>query len=212
MKTTGIIAAVLGTLALVGAGCVGTETGKEPSGIQAPGLRPTQLLDAAIARKIRDRTTVAPDPFGNSGLVILGDKAHHDEQKICIVSGEGFFSIPADPAGQSVVFRLAVQGPLGVRIVFATTNGIASYPVTLTEEGKWLDVAVPLAAIAKRLGPGERVVDITLLQKDLTHKGMLYLHSAVLTRNAADSETNTASRGPTQSSTRAVGDREKDKI
>ena len=192
MKTIGIIVAALGTMALVGAGCVGTETGRKAAGIQAPGIRTTLLLDATIAKKIRDRTTVVSDPFGNSGLVILGDKAHHDEQKICLVSGEGFFTIPADPAGQSVAFRLAVQGPLGVRIVFATTNRVASCPVTLAQEGKWQDVVVPLTAISGRLGKGERVVDLTLLQKDITHKGTLYLRSVVLTRSAAETVTGAA--------------------
>ena len=187
MRTTGMIISVLGMAALVGAGCVGVEAVKTAGGgVQAPGAKTTLVLDAAIATKIRARTTVAPDPFGNAGLVIVGDKAHHDEQKISLVSGEGLFTIPADPAGQSVVFRLAVQGPLGVRIVLTTASGSVSYPTTLAKEGKWSDVAIPCATIAGRQGKGEKVIDITVFQKDLTHKGMLYLQSVVLAASAAE--------------------------
>ncbi len=192
--TTVSLGWLIGVLALVGAGCVGVASGKAPAGTQTPIARKTLLLDAAIAKDIRPKTTVAPDPFGHAGLVLMGDKAHHDEQKICLVSSEGFFSIPAETTGQSVVFRLGVQGPLGVRIVLSTTNASASYPITLAEEGKWQDVPFPLVAIAKRLGTGARVVDITLLEKDLTHKGMLYLQSAVLTRGAEEPATGAATR------------------
>lgn len=170
----------LSTGMLTGCGASTPQASASSAGIQIPGAKTTVVLDAAIAKQQRGQIPVAPDPFGNSGLVVRSDKAHHDEQKICFVSGEGLFVVPADPAGQSVVFRLAAQGPLGVRIVFSTKNGSVSYPVTLAAEEKWFDVAVPLPAIADRLGKGEKVLDITLFQLDLTKHGTLYLHSAVL--------------------------------
>ena len=140
----------------------------------------TVVLDATIAKKIRDRTNVGPDPFGNAGQVVVAEQAHHDEQKICLVTDEGMFVVPGNPTNQFIVFRLAVQGPLGVRIVFSTSKGSVSHRATLAEENKWCDVVVPLAALADRLGRGEKVNDITILQKDISHKGMMYMQSAVL--------------------------------
>ena len=157
------------------------ETPAPAAGSQPANPATKLLLDAALPEQIRLHTSVAPDPFGSAGPVLLSDKGLHDEQKMGFVSASGIFTVPTNSTGQSLVFRLAVHGPTGVRIVFSGKSGSFSYRTSLSAEGRWCDVAVPLAIIAERLGKGATVDDITLFQKDPSHKGMLYLQHAMLT-------------------------------
>ena len=151
----------------------------------ADGGQTTVLFDAAKDATAGAHRAVVPDPFGGQGDVLAGVLGHHQEQQLVLVNGQGFFTVPADRKGCSVVFRLAVTGPRGVRIVFSTSGQSVSYSTTVPDEGKWCDVSVPLSTVADRLGAGNKVFDITLFQKDLSGKARLYLQRIALTAKPA---------------------------
>lgn len=155
-------------------------TGDGATAPAATNASATVILDASSARRIREQTQLVPDPFGSTNLVIRSTQAHHDEQKIFFVRGDGLFALPANPANASLDLRLAAQGPTGIRIVLATTNGSATHRATLPATGQWCHVSVPLAPLADRLGRGAPVIDLTLFQKDESHQGNFFLERATL--------------------------------
>jgi len=151
----------------------------EPDAKAAPKADTKMVYDASTAQK------GVADPFGDKGNALKAGRGHHEEQQM-VLSGQEFFKVPAaaDRAGQTLVFRLAVNGPRSVRIVFTAKDKSVSQTVNLPEEGKWCDVEVPMAAIGERLGDGAAVVDISLFQKDAAGTGSLFLKSVSLATKA----------------------------
>jgi hypothetical protein len=132
------------------------------------------LFDAAAATD-----KAIPDPFGGAGVALKAGRGHHQEQQL-VLSGQVFLTVPAERAGKSLVFRLAVTGPRSVRIVFTGGGKSVSRTVDAPEEGAWCDVAIPLAALGDELGTGAGIDDITLFQKDAAGSGSLFLKSVSL--------------------------------
>jgi hypothetical protein len=146
-----------------------------------PGAKKADAADAKVLYEASASEKAVADPFGGDGKAIKAGRGHHEEQQL-VLSGKEFFKVPAaaERANQTLVFRIAVNGPKSVRIVFTANDKSGSQTVTLPDEGKWCDVEIPMAAIGERLGDGAGVVDISLFQKDQPGTGSLFFKSVSL--------------------------------
>jgi len=159
-------------------GCHGVT---RPPALEVPGAKTTFLFDAVEGATRRLHFEAVPDPFGGPGTVARGTAGLHGGQKLVFLNDRGFFAMPADATGRSVVIRMAVRGQRSVRIALVAKGKGFSYRATLPAEGKWCDVEVPLSSAGNRVPAGAKIVDVTLFGSDPSPGAALYVHSAVLT-------------------------------
>lgn len=176
---SGVIALTATAFALTGC-APRTFPAQSSAALSRPTTRTTLLFDASHGATSRRHFEAVPDPFANQGLVARGTRGTPNEQKLVFLNDQGFFALPADRSQKAIVFRIAVTGPRGVRIVFCSKDKTLSYHTTLPAEAMWCDVRVPLQAIADGLGPNAMVMDVTIFQKEISDHAALFLQSATM--------------------------------
>ena len=139
------------------------------------------LFDATRGATQRNHFEPVRDPYGGRAKVGRGTWGAQGGQKMVLLNDAGFFAMPADAAGHSVIIRLALRGQRDLRFVLVGEGGKGiTYRRTVPAEGRWCDIELPLSEAAGRITPGEKVVDITVMQFDPSEQAVLYVHSAVL--------------------------------
>ncbi len=136
------------------AGC----NGGDKATAETPKREAKVVFDINTAFSFKNHFKKSTDPLGTTVVFQTADRA----RKMTFVQRGGFFTIPADHKGK-VVLELLLQDARKVTVVMVgASKKSKSFHPGPQVEGKWFDLALPLADMKEKLAEGEKVVDITV--------------------------------------------------